>query len=166
MLNRFAAVSLTLLCAAMLTGCAGRQRAEVFNGFVDVVGDNNDYRILGGSDVIRLQVVGSNNKVIVEDDAVLAELYIIGHGNSIELPYGIDPYGAWRGRNNNNIFNRPAPPVPDIEEHIREYRLKVMIQNAPDGSAAPAQEPGTDAAPTDEWPRREKMSAPDEHPRN
>ena len=159
MLNRVGLIAFSLLAAAALVGCGGRQRAEVFNGFVDIVGDGNDYRILGGSDVIRLQVVGSRNKVVVEDDAVLTELYIIGKGNDIELPYGIDPYGAWR-RAENKIYHRPAPPVADVEDHIREYRLRVMIERAAD-------EPGATSQPASpEWPRREPIANPDEHHRN
>lgn len=117
---------------AVATGCGGRQRTEVFNGFMDVVADRNEYRVLAGSDVIRLQVVGSRNRIIFEDDAVLAELYILGRDNYIELPPGIHPYGEWRSRGGNTIVNRPPPPVPDVEEHIREYRMRLLIESAPD----------------------------------
>ncbi|MBK8914323.1 MAG: hypothetical protein IPM64_06915 [Phycisphaerales bacterium] len=131
---------------ALTTGCGGRQRAEVFNGFMDVVADRNDYRVLAGSDVIRLQVVGSRNRIVFEDDAVLAELYIIGRDNYIELPPGIHPYGEWRSRGGNTIVNRPPPPVPDVDEYIREYRLRLLIESAPDSpqDSAPTTAPAGD----------------------
>lgn len=135
---RISAVAIAALCTlAALTGCGGRQRSAVYNGFLDVVGNGNEYRILGGSDVIRLQVVGDHNDIVVEDDAVLTELYILGKNNRIELPPGIHPYGWWRGASDNRIINRPAPPQPDVSAATSEYRLRVLIESAPPRDTEP-----------------------------
>lgn len=87
--------NLALLCvvAAWAVGCSSNSivgnnitMQRQWAGNVGVTGHLNQIRILDGSDLFRLSVIGDANRVYVEDRVTLGKVEVWGENNIIEVP--------------------------------------------------------------------------------
>jgi hypothetical protein len=83
-----AATSMALLGCGdnRLVGNRLTPREDRWFGELGVMGNLNELRVLSGSDLTYLKIVGDANKVYVEDDVTLGKVEIWGENNEVSVP--------------------------------------------------------------------------------
>lgn len=90
---RSANLALLGALAACAVGCSSNSivgnnisMQRTWSGNVGVTGHLNQIRILDGSDLFRLSIIGDANRVYVEDRVTLGKVEIWGQNNVVEVP--------------------------------------------------------------------------------
>jgi hypothetical protein len=97
----------------MLAGCShtaidgeGVRHEQQIQGTLGIKGEDNEVRILDGSDVPKLSIIGENNHVFVEDGARVAKVELVGEDNAVSCPDGMIVEFSSIGENNRMIYRR------------------------------------------------------------
>ncbi len=110
--RRFTAPGLIVVCA-VLAGCShtaidgeGLRHEQLIQGTVGIKGEDNEIRVLEGSDVPKLSIIGEDNRVFVEDGAWVGKVEIVGEDNHVSCPDGMSVEFSSIGENNRLIYRR------------------------------------------------------------
>ncbi|MBN1514174.1 MAG: hypothetical protein JXB13_19310 [Phycisphaerae bacterium] len=105
-IRRFAAPVLIVVCAVS-AGCSrtaidgeGLRHEQLIQGTVGIKGEDNEIRVLAGSDVPKLSIMGEDNRVFVEDGASVGKVEMVGEGNHVSCPDGMVVEFSSIGENN------------------------------------------------------------------
>ena len=93
-MSRILLAVMVAVTSVVLLGCGDNRlvgsrlapRQDRWFGELGVIGNLNELRVLSGSDLTYLKIVGDANKVFVEDDVTLGKVEIWGENNEVSVP--------------------------------------------------------------------------------
>lgn len=147
-MNKILGIVVALAALVSLTGCAHNivkghesSRVGIFFGDVGIDGSNNVLTIQNRSRVTKLSILGSGNRIMVEDDVTLPHIEFCGRDNEVSVPgqlmYRVTEVGA-----NNRVIRR------QIIWELPRTAETAHAGTAPAPPPAPTRPPHTGAAAT------------------
>ncbi len=113
LVRRWSIAAGLIVVGAVLAGCShtaihgeGVRHEQVIRGTLGINGEDNEVRVLAGSDVAKLSVLGEDNYVFVEDGARVGKVEIVGEDNHVSLPGTIVVEFSSIGKDNRLTYRR------------------------------------------------------------